>query len=136
MATIQGDGGAFTTLSGYNIHSSGWSIDLAVEVVDNTGFDDDGYRVRDGAIISFTGSVTGKLEDNSDTPWPTGLVAASTSAANLTLAKGAVTLTAASGNTIASSVVFSNVSINRAVGESADLAYTIESSGNITDAWS
>ena len=136
MATIQGDGGAFTTLSGYNIHASGWSIDLAVEVVDNTGFDDDGYRVRDGAIISFTGSVTGKLEDGSDTPWPTGLVAAATSAANLTLAKGAVTLTAASGNTIASSVVFSNVSINRAVGESADLAYTIESSGNITDAWS
>ena len=136
MATIQGDGGGFTTLTGFNIHASGWSIDMAVEVVDNTGFEDGGYRVRDGAIVGFTGSVTGKLEDGSSTPWPTGMVSASAGAANLAVAKGAVTLTAKAGNAITSAVVFSSISINRAVGESADLSYSIESSGYITDAWS
>lgn len=138
MATIQGLGGAASLPSGFDLKESSWSLDYSIETVDTTGFTDAGFRAREPVMISFTGSVDGTLtfDASSSAPIVDSLADGSTlSAGDLDDATGTTTFTAQVGCTLAADCVVTGISISRPVDGKADVSYSVESNGPITQTW-
>ena len=138
MATIQGNGGAVSLPTGFDSKESSWNLDWSCETVDTTGFGDGGFRSREPVITSFTGSVDGTLtyDASSSAPIVDSLVDGSTMAVgDLNDATGTTTFTATTGCTLAADCVVTGCSITRPVDGKADVSYSVESTGPITQTW-
>jgi hypothetical protein len=137
MATIQGDGGSFTTLSGFNLKADGWAFDYKIETVDTSGFADGAFRTREPAVASGTFTVTGTAEGGSSTLVPAALADGSGMAEGDlgSNAKGSFTLTAESGNTIGFTGVVTGVSVDRRFDGRMEYTLTGETTGAITQSW-
>jgi hypothetical protein len=131
MATIQGVGGA-ATATGFNIKASGWSADTILETVDTSGFSDNGYRTREGTVVSMDGTITGTAEGASSVPIPAAVLAAT---ADPTAAQVTVTLTGEAGNLYTFTAAVNNVNHNRAFDGKYDLTLSFQSNGAITQTW-
>lgn len=131
MAVVVGTGGA-ASATGYNIKASAWTADFDMGSVDTSGFSDNGYRVREGTVVSMDGTITGSAEGATSNPIPAAVLAAT---ADPSAASVSVTLTAESGNTYSATCLINGVSMNRPFDGKMDMTFNYQSSGAITQTW-
>lgn len=134
ITTIQGVGGAYSPVTGFNIRASAWSGDINISTVEDTAFADNGWESHKPVKIGFSGAAsgTGQYDGASAAPAPSALLA---STAGLASSAGALTLTAFTGCTLAFTAQMEKVSFNRPCDGKLDLSHSFKSVGAITQTW-
>ena len=133
VADISGPGGGVTQPTGCTGHISAWSATVEMEDVETTGFAEVGNRTFDATTVMISGAYVGTGQSGQSALLPaTGL--GSTPA--MSAWQASMTLTAASGCTLAFTALIKAVALNRPQNGKLDIAYTFKSSGAITQTWS
>ncbi len=129
--TIQGTGGSVMLPSNVYVKAREWAADIDTNVIETTGFSDNGWRSKAATILSMTGTVTG-VGDASYTPLPASLFS---STAGLSYLEGEFTLQATSGCTLWCAGVITSVEYNRAADGALELTLSFKSNGEIRQTW-
>ncbi len=123
MARIVGSTGS-ASIGTHGITANAWSMSVSRVINDVTAFDDASTAVR-GGIATFTGSLSGFMDDGS-----------APVASTLAVDGVAVTLIADSGNQWSGTAVISNVSVGTSMTGDATISFDFTFSGAVTEAWS
>ena len=135
LQTIQGVGGSFTTISGFNAKFNAWTANITNETVETTGFSDAGNSTNEsGGPVKLEGTAVGVAQFDAAT---TALIPSAALGATPTFSswKGTVTLTAATGCTYGFTAVVSGVSTGRQYNGRMEVTISFVSSGAITQTW-
>ena len=125
MADIAGPGGAFSSVSGFAAHFSGWAANLIPTIVENTGFVEVGNRTSLPTAQIIVGSAHGTGAGGA-TMIPSALSGATPTMASY---QGTVTLTAASGSTMSFLASVTTISLGREHDGKMEYAINFQSSG-------
>lgn len=135
IQTIQGVGGGFISVSGFNSKFTAWTANITNEVVETTGFIDIGNSTNEsGGPIKLEGTAVGVAQFDAAS---TALLPATALGASPTFSawKGAVTLTATAGCTYSFTAVVSGVATGRQYNGRMEVTMSFVSSGAITQTW-
>ncbi len=132
MAVISGPGGNVSLFSGLNFKVAAWSATMQYDVVDTSGFSDAGVHTHDATCYMLVGSAIGSGTSGNAGPIPASATGASPA---FSAVKGSITLTAASGCTLAFTGVVTSIPLNRVFNGKQDVMVSFVSDGAVTQMW-
>ncbi len=127
MADAAGPGGTFSATN-FTAHFSGWAYNVAVTLVENTGFAENGNRTSIPTAQIVIGSCSG-TQIQSTSPLPNGITGSTPSMSSYT---GTFILTSYTGGNISFIGNLSNVAVSRQFDGKADFSASFQSSGTLS----
>ncbi len=127
MADAAGPGGSFSATN-FTAHFSGWAYNLAITLVENTGFAENGNRTSIPTAQIAIGSVNG-TQVQASSPWPANVTGSNPTMSSYT---GVFILTAYSGGTVSFTGNLSNIAVSRQFDGKADFSASFQSSGPLS----